>query len=171
MVWLKCEIISMVILLPSADSFKKGCSQLQAKSMCMNYWLIACSSLPRKSAVRWTDCPPMTIAVDLGREATKHQQQQKSCQYLILRGHDYRILTYLIWALWVHATYLFTDSFIKSCDSPDWLIQTCYCASSSRFTEIIFLTWPSDTCFKICLSAENIIIVLLNTVIPITVIV
>ena len=25
------EIISMVILLPSADSFKKGCSQLQAK--------------------------------------------------------------------------------------------------------------------------------------------
>ena len=25
------EIISMVILLPSADSFKKGCCQLQAK--------------------------------------------------------------------------------------------------------------------------------------------
>ena len=30
------EIISMVILLPSADSFKKGCCQLQAKSMCTN---------------------------------------------------------------------------------------------------------------------------------------
>ena len=26
-----CEIISMVILLPSAESFKKGCCQLQAK--------------------------------------------------------------------------------------------------------------------------------------------
>ena len=26
------EIISMVILLPSADSFKKGCCQLQAKA-------------------------------------------------------------------------------------------------------------------------------------------
>ena len=26
-----CEIISTVILLPSADSFKKGCCQLQAK--------------------------------------------------------------------------------------------------------------------------------------------
>ena len=35
------EIISTVILLPSADSFKKGCCQLQAK-------VCACSSLPRK---------------------------------------------------------------------------------------------------------------------------
>ena len=40
------EIISTVVLLPSADSFKKGC-QLQAK-LCMKYWLNACSSLPRK---------------------------------------------------------------------------------------------------------------------------
>ena len=30
------EIISTVILLPSADSFKKGCCQLQAKRMFMN---------------------------------------------------------------------------------------------------------------------------------------
>ena len=37
------EIISMVILLPSADLFKKGCCH-----MCTNYWLTACSSLPRK---------------------------------------------------------------------------------------------------------------------------
>ena len=42
------EIISTVILLPSADLFKKGCCQLQEKSMCTNYWLTACSSLPRK---------------------------------------------------------------------------------------------------------------------------
>ena len=46
------EIISTVILLPSAESFKKGCCQLQAKvcarSMCTKYWLTACSSLPRK---------------------------------------------------------------------------------------------------------------------------
>ena len=33
------EIISTVILLPSAESFKKGCCQ---------YWLTACSSLPMK---------------------------------------------------------------------------------------------------------------------------
>ena len=36
-----------------------------------DYWLTACSSLPRKSVVRWTDRPAMTIAVDLGRKATK----------------------------------------------------------------------------------------------------
>ena len=39
--------------------------------MCTNYWLTACSSLPRKSVVRLTDRPAMTIAVDLGRKATK----------------------------------------------------------------------------------------------------
>ena len=41
------EIISTVILLPSAESFKKGCSQLHAK-LCTKYWLTACLSLPRK---------------------------------------------------------------------------------------------------------------------------
>ena len=42
------EIISTVILLPSTESLKKGCCQLGAKSMCMKYWLTACSSMPRK---------------------------------------------------------------------------------------------------------------------------
>ena len=42
------EIISTVILLPSVESFKKGCFQLQVKVMCSKYWLTACSSLPRK---------------------------------------------------------------------------------------------------------------------------
>ena len=44
------EIISTVILLSSADSFKKSCCQLQhtSESMCPNYWLTACSSLPRE---------------------------------------------------------------------------------------------------------------------------
>ena len=36
------EFISMVILLPSADLFKKGCLSVTIESMCMNYWLIAC---------------------------------------------------------------------------------------------------------------------------------
>ena len=39
------EIISTVILLSSADLFKKGCCQLQAK-VCAQ---IACSSMPRKT--------------------------------------------------------------------------------------------------------------------------
>ena len=41
------EIISTVILLPSAESFKKGCCQLQVK-VCAKYWLTAFSSLLRK---------------------------------------------------------------------------------------------------------------------------
>ena len=65
------EIISMVILLPSADSFKKGCCQLQAKvcARITGYPLV--QACPGKSVVRWTDRPAMTIAVDLGRKATK----------------------------------------------------------------------------------------------------
>ena len=51
-----CEIISKVILLPSAESFKKDCCQLQAKALSQAF--------PVKSVVRWTDCFNMTIAVD-----------------------------------------------------------------------------------------------------------
>ena len=66
--------------------------------------------------------------------------------------------------LWVHVTYLFIDSVIKSCDSPDWLVHTCYQSASSRVTEAKCLT-------QICFYVENLIIVSLNTVIPIIVIV
>ena len=41
------EIISTVILIPSADLFK-GLLSVTSESMCTNYWLTACSSLPRK---------------------------------------------------------------------------------------------------------------------------
>ena len=40
------EIISTVILLPSADS--EGLLSVTSESMCTNYWFTACSSLPRK---------------------------------------------------------------------------------------------------------------------------
>ena len=71
------EIISTVILLISADSFKKGCCQLQAKvcARITGYPLV--QACPGKSVVRWTDRPAMTIAVDLGRKATK---QTKTCK-------------------------------------------------------------------------------------------
>ena len=42
------EIISTVILLPSSDSFKKGCCQLQAKVCARITGFTAFSSLPRK---------------------------------------------------------------------------------------------------------------------------
>ena len=61
-------------------------------------------------------------------------------------------------------TYLFMDSVIKSCDLPDWLVHTCYQSASSRVTDAKFFT-------KKCFSVENLIIVSLNTVIPIIVIV
>ena len=61
-------------------------------------------------------------------------------------------------------TYMFIDSVIKSCDSHDWLVQTCYQSASSRVTETKFLTQK-------CFSVENLINVSLNTVIPIIVIV
>ena len=43
------EIIYMVILLPSAESFKKGCFSVTSESMYTKYWLTACSG---KSVVR-----------------------------------------------------------------------------------------------------------------------
>ena len=42
------EIISMVILLPSAKLIQEGLLSVTSESMCMKYWLTACSSLPRK---------------------------------------------------------------------------------------------------------------------------
>ena len=51
---------------------QEGLLSVTSESMCTKSWLTACSSLPRKkSVVRWTDRPAMTIAVDLGRKATK----------------------------------------------------------------------------------------------------
>ena len=59
------EIISMVILLLSAESFiQEGLLSVSSKSMCTKYWLTACSNLPRKKCGK--DHPAMTIAVDLG---------------------------------------------------------------------------------------------------------
>ena len=43
------KMISTVILLPSTDSFiQEGLLSVTSESMCTNYWLTACSSLPRK---------------------------------------------------------------------------------------------------------------------------
>ena len=72
------EIISKVILLPSAYSFKKDCCQLQAKVCAWGTGLLLVQACPGKSVVRWTDRPAMTIAVDLGCKATK---QTKTAEY------------------------------------------------------------------------------------------
>ena len=67
------EVISTVILLFSAESFMKGCCQLQAK-VCARLLVNCLFKLAQeKSVVRRTDRPAMTIAVDLGRKATNKQ--------------------------------------------------------------------------------------------------
>ena len=70
------EIISTVILLPSADLFKKGCCQLQAKVCAQVTGNPLAQACPAKSVVKWTDRPAMTIAVDMGRKATKTNKQK-----------------------------------------------------------------------------------------------
>ena len=75
------EIISTVILLPSAESFMKGCYQLQAK-VCARLLVNCLLKLAQeKSAVRWSDRPAMTIAVDLGRKATKQTNKNHVIKY------------------------------------------------------------------------------------------
>ena len=61
---------------PSTDSFKKGCCQLQAKVCAQITGEELVQACPGKSVVRWTDRPAMTIAVDLGRKATKQTNKQ-----------------------------------------------------------------------------------------------
>ena len=68
------EIISRVILLPSADLFKEGCCHLSvtSESMCLRYWLLA----KEKSVVRWTVRPDMTImSCLLGSKATNQTRK------------------------------------------------------------------------------------------------
>ena len=78
------EIISTVILLPSADLFKKGCCQLQAKVCAQITGKPLAQACPGKSVVKWTDRPAMTIAVDMGRKATKtNKQWQRTSDTLI----------------------------------------------------------------------------------------
>ena len=56
--------------------------------MCTKYWLTAC---PGKSVVRWTDRPAMTIAVDLGRKATKQTNKQTKQFAKLLDGLNVHI--------------------------------------------------------------------------------
>ena len=71
------EIISTVILLPSTESFKKDCFQLQGKVCARSTGKLHIQACPGKSVVRWTHRPTMTIAVNLGRKATKQTFHSK----------------------------------------------------------------------------------------------
>ena len=62
---------------PSADLFKKGCCQLQAKVCAQITGKPLAQACPGKSVVKWTDRPAMTIAVDMGRKANKQTNKQR----------------------------------------------------------------------------------------------
>ena len=69
---------------PFSWIIQEGLLSVTSESMCTKYWLIACSSLPRKSVVRWTDRPAMTLAVDLGCKATKQTNKLWTWPYMQL---------------------------------------------------------------------------------------
>ena len=74
--------------------------------MCNKYWLTACRTYPWKSVVRWTDCPAMTLAVDLGGKATKKKKKN-----LHNRRRMYGNVPFI---LETENPQLFTDSFSQS---------------------------------------------------------
>ena len=71
------EIISTVILLPSAESFKKGCCQLQAK-VCARSTILVNRLYKLAQEKVWLDELAMTLAADLGRKATKQTNKTKT---------------------------------------------------------------------------------------------
>ena len=59
-----------------------------------------------KSVVSWTDRPAMTIAVDLGRKATKQKKKKKRRQVFSPRGpHNNSFLPLSCWNLRAYMTY------------------------------------------------------------------
>ena len=79
---------------------QEGLLSVTSESMCTNYWLTLVQACPGKSVVRWTDCPAMTIAVDLGRKATK--QTNKHTWGEVNNASAFRRLLY--WCQALHIT-------------------------------------------------------------------
>ena len=75
--WVRYPIRPYTFVSPSAD--QEGQLTVTGGSMCSKYWLTASEvglSLPRKSVVRLTDRPDMTIDVYRGCKTTTQQKQQ-----------------------------------------------------------------------------------------------
>ena len=69
------EIDHEIISPPFRWFIQEGLLSVTSESMCRKYWLTVCSSLPRKSVVRWTD---------LGRKATKQTNKQTNGTLLLI---------------------------------------------------------------------------------------
>ena len=96
------EMISAVILLPRFRcSIQERLLSVTSEIMCTNYWLTACPSV-----VMWTDRPAMTIAVDLGRKATKHTNKQNSAYGLSTSLTLYKFYPLPLLCIWsIHVPY------------------------------------------------------------------
>ena len=68
------EIISTDILLPSAESFKKGCCQLQAKVCAQSTGYLLVQACPGKSV----ELGDMTIAVDFNWEVKQQKNKTRN---------------------------------------------------------------------------------------------
>ena len=169
-----CEVICKKLLYFCDDhwtSFRQDCKPgrnsiwLRQEIMKMQHWI------DQYLTVRWHDYRILT-------NLRRFQRYKRSRALIVLMpGFTYYKYRYqnnelrwtlamlnspLIWALWVHATYLLTDNFIKSCDSPDWLSQTCYWSASSRLTKTFFflpLVLAMWDMFQNMLKCRNTIIV------------
>ena len=72
-------------------------------------------SLPRKSVVRLTDRPDMTLDVYRGRKITKQKKKGRICNLL----YSFLIMAYL---------FTYRVSYCGICNIfPVWLSQVCHC--------------------------------------------
>ena len=81
------EIISTVILLPSADHSRR--IVISYKQKYVHKVLVNClfKLAPEKSVVVRNDCPAVTIAVDLRRKATKQTKNESNLP--MSKNHSY----------------------------------------------------------------------------------
>ena len=70
-----------------------GLLSVTSESICTNYWLTACSNLPRKKCVRWTDRPPMTIAVDWDVKQQNKQYEGSRRLIILWQYFKYDLMT------------------------------------------------------------------------------
>ena len=73
--------------------------------------------------------------------------------------HDYRILTYLIWALWVQVTYMYLLTKCVTKSRFAWLVYyslSSICVITCRWNR--FFGLPCEKCFQKMFSVENLIL-------------
>ena len=136
--------ISTVILLPSTDSFKKGCCQVQAKVCARITGQPLVQACPGKSVVRWTDRPAMTIAVDLGRKATKQTNKQTNSNRTFCKQTVETLIrcSILLSLFWVCAVCLCPTKRTLGLYGLIFVMwMSVFCVSSSRCHWLVFDLW------------------------------